>query len=84
MIGERHAPKMICLYCAERGLLIAADQILARISRHIGAHPSDLLADSLGTFLRYLTQFETLPEGTLVLPSHSDPFHCLHRRIATL
>lgn len=84
MIGEGHAPEMICLYCAERGLLIAADQILGRISPHIGTHPSDPLADPLGTFLRSLTRFETLPEDTLVLPSHGEPFHGLHQRIAAL
>lgn len=84
MIGEGHAPEMICLYSAERGLLIAADQILGRISPHIGGHPSDPLADPLGTFLRSLGQFEALPEDTLVLPSHSDPFHGLHTRVAAL
>lgn len=84
MIGEGHAPEMICLYSAERGVLIAADQILARISPHIGAHPSDPLADPLSAFLGSLGQFEALPEDTLVLPSHGEPFHGLHARIAAL
>lgn len=84
MIGEGHAPEMICLHCAERDLLIAADQILARISPHIGTHPSDPCADPLGAFLGSLLQFEALPEGTLVLPSHGDPFYGLHGRIAAL
>ncbi|MFG1347770.1 MBL fold metallo-hydrolase [Xanthobacter autotrophicus DSM 431] len=84
MIGEGHAPEMICLYCAERGLLIAADQILGRISPHIGTHPSDPLADPLGMFLNSLEQFEALPGDTLVLPSHGEPFHGLHRRIEAL
>ncbi|MGE4335729.1 MAG: MBL fold metallo-hydrolase [Pigmentiphaga sp.] len=84
MIGEGHTPEMICLYCAERDLLIAADQILARISPHIGTHPSDPCADPLGAFLGSLLQFEALPEGTLVLPSHGDPFYGLHGRITAL
>ncbi|MFG1304789.1 MBL fold metallo-hydrolase [Xanthobacter autotrophicus] len=84
MIGEGHAPEMICLHSVERGLLIAADQILGRISPHIGSHPSDPLADQLGTFLRSLRQFEALPEDTLVLPSHGDPFRGLHTRVAAL
>lgn len=84
MIGEGHAPEMICLYSVERGLLIAADQILGRISPHIGSHPSDPLADQLGTFLSSLAQFEALPEDTLVLPSHGDPFRGLHARVAAL
>lgn len=84
MIGEGHAPEMVCLYSAERRMLIAADQVLGRISPHIGTHPSDPDADPLGAFLRSLTAFEALPEDTLVLPSHGEPFHGLHARIAAL
>lgn len=84
MIGEGHAPEMICLYSAGRRLLIAADQILGRISPHIGAHPSDPAADNLGLFLASLDSFETLPEDTRVLPSHGEPFAGLKARIAEL
>ncbi|WP_296581759.1 MBL fold metallo-hydrolase [Xanthobacter sp.] len=84
MIGEGHAPEMICLYSAERRMLIAADQILGRITPHIGAQASDPKADPLGAFLATLTPFEALPEDTLVLPSHGEPFHGLHARVATL
>ncbi|MEP9378657.1 MBL fold metallo-hydrolase [Aquabacter sp. CN5-332] len=84
MIGEGHAPEMVCLYSAERGILIAADQILGRITPHIGLHPSDPSADPLGDFLASLSKFEALPADTLVLPSHGDPFHGLPERIAAL
>lgn len=84
MIGEGHAPEMVCLYSAERRTLIAADQILERISPHIGTHPSDPRADPLGAFLSSLEKFEALPEDTFVLPSHGEPFHGLHARIAAL
>jgi len=84
MIGEGHAPEMVCLYSAERRILIAADQVLERISPHIGTHPSDPNADPLGAFLRSLATFEVLPEDTLVLPSHGEPFQGLHARIAAL
>lgn len=84
MIGEGHAPEMICLHSAERGVLIAADQILGRISPHIGSYAADPVSDSLGAFLASLSSFETLPEETLVLPSHGDPFSGLHARIAAL
>lgn len=82
--GEGHAPEMLCFHSAERGVLIAADQILPRISPHIGAHPVEPLTDPLGDYLRTLTPFEALPEGTLVLPSHGEPFHGLHSRIDAL
>lgn len=84
MIGEGHAPEMICLYSAEHSMLISADQILGRISPHIGSYASDPVSDPLAAFLASLTRFEALPEDTLVLPSHGDPFMGLHQRIAAL
>ncbi|OYX11469.1 MAG: hypothetical protein B7Z15_11740 [Rhizobiales bacterium 32-66-8] len=84
MIGEGHAPEMICLYSAERKILIAADQILARITPHIGAYPSEPHGDPLGAYLASLPQFEALDADTYVLPSHGEPFHGLHARIAAL
>lgn len=84
MIGEGHAPEMVCLYSAAHRVLIAADHILERISPHIGAHPSDPVDDPLGAFLRTLAPFTRLPDDTLVLPSHGEPFHGLHRRIDEL
>lgn len=84
IVGEGHAPEMVCLHSAERGLLIAADQILGHISPHIGVQPSDPRADNLAAFLHSLGKFEALPEATRVLPSHGAPFDGLHARIATL
>ncbi len=84
MVGEGHAPEMVCLHSAARGILIAADQVLPRISPHIGSHASEPEADPLGDFLRSLMRFAALPEDTLVLPSHGEPFHGLHGRIAAL
>lgn len=84
MIGEGHAPEMVCLHSEERGLLIAADQILSHISPHIGVQASDPRADNLGAFLLSLDSFEALPATTHVLPSHGTPFDGLHARIAAL
>ncbi|MDX1539893.1 MAG: MBL fold metallo-hydrolase [Geminicoccaceae bacterium] len=84
MIGRGHAPEMICLYAAETGVLIAADQILPRISPNVSVWGSEPLADPLGDFLTSLQSFEHLPEDTLVLPSHGHPFYGLHARIDQL
>lgn len=84
IVAEGHAPEMICLYSPERRVLIAADQILERISPHIGVHPFDPIGDPLGIFLKSLSRFEALPDDILVLPSHGDPFPGLHARIAAL
>ncbi|MFZ4405729.1 MAG: MBL fold metallo-hydrolase [Paracraurococcus sp.] len=82
--GAGHAPDMATLYSPERGVLISADQILPRISPYIGLHPGEPEADPLGDFLASNERFRHLPEDTLVLPSHGEPFSTLHRRLDQL
>ncbi len=82
--GRGHAPDMATLHNAERGVLISADQILPRISPYIGLHPGEPEADPLGDFLASNERFRPLPEDTLVLPSHGEPFRTLHARIDSL
>ncbi|WP_135465970.1 MBL fold metallo-hydrolase [Crenalkalicoccus roseus] len=84
MTGSGHAPDMACLHSAARGVLISADQILPRISPYVGLHPGEPNADPLGDFLASLERFAALPEDTLVLPSHGEPFRTLHPRLETL
>ncbi|WP_137124507.1 MBL fold metallo-hydrolase [Roseomonas sp. HF4] len=82
--GQGHAPDMACLHSAEAGVLIAADQILPRISPYIGLHAGEPMGDPLGAFLASIGRFRALPEDTLVLPSHGEPFRGLHARIDAL
>jgi glyoxylase-like metal-dependent hydrolase (beta-lactamase superfamily II) len=82
--GQGHAPDMACLYCEEARVLIAADQILPRISPYIGLHAGEPKGDPLGAFLASLTRFRDLPEDTLVLPSHGEPFRPLQARLDAL
>lgn len=84
MIGRGHAPEMICLYSAARDLLIATDQVLQKISPNIGVWPSEPDADPLSDYIDSLEPFRDLPETTLVLPSHGQPFYGLHARIDQL
>lgn len=84
LIGRGHAPEMICLYSAERGLLLAADQVLQKISPNIGVWPGEPDADPLTDFIESLEGFQSLPETTLVLPSHGQAFYGLHTRIDEL
>lgn len=84
LIGEGHAPEQVTLYSAERRLLIAADQILPRISPVIGVWASQPEADPLGDFVRSLRQYRALAEDSLVLPSHGEPFHGLRARLDQL
>ncbi len=84
LTGQGHAPDMACLHCAEEDILIAADQVLPRITPYVGLHAGEPMGDPLGAFLATLRRFHALPEKTLVLPSHGEPFSGLHARLTTI
>jgi glyoxylase-like metal-dependent hydrolase (beta-lactamase superfamily II) len=84
IVGRGHAPEMLCLYQPESNVLIAADQILPRISPNIGVWPAEPEANPLADFLISLERFRGLPDDCLVLPSHGRPFRGLHVRIDQL
>lgn len=84
LIGEGHAPEQVTLYAAERRILIAADQILPKISPVVGVWPSQPDADPLSDFARSLRQYRQLPADCLVLPSHGSPYVGLHTRLDQL
>jgi glyoxylase-like metal-dependent hydrolase (beta-lactamase superfamily II) len=80
IVGEGHAPEQATLFSPERGLLIAADQLLPRITPVVGVWSTLPEADPLGDFDASLARYADLPEGTLVLPSHDRPYQGLHAR----
>jgi len=84
MVGRGHAPSMVMLFCEDEKLLIAADQILPRISPNVSVMPGSPDQNPLASFLESLDALSALPEDTLVLPSHGDPFYGLHARIHQL
>jgi glyoxylase-like metal-dependent hydrolase (beta-lactamase superfamily II) len=84
MVTRGHASEQICLYAEKPGLLIAADQVLPRISPNIGVHWPQPDADPLSLFLTSLDRLAELPADTLVLPSHGLPFRGLRQRIHEL
>lgn len=84
IIGTGHSPEHACLYCEDLKVMISGDQVLPRISPNISIWPQEPEADPLSLFLGSLEKFETLPEDTLVLPSHDQPFYGLHARLAQL
>jgi len=81
LIGEGHSPAQACLWCAEDRLLLAADQILPRISPNVPVWPQAPTADPLARFTLSLERLRALPTRTLVLPAHDWPFEDLHGRI---
>ncbi len=84
MVGSGHSPEHACLYAPELGLLISGDQVLPRISPHIGVYPGEPEANPLQQYLDSLDRFRGLPPETLVLPAHNDPFVGLEARLDAL
>jgi glyoxylase-like metal-dependent hydrolase (beta-lactamase superfamily II) len=84
IMGAGHSPEHVTLFEPDQGLLIAADQILPRISPNVAVWPSMPDADPLEAFLAALRRFADLPADTLVLPSHDRPFRGLHTRLQAL
>ena len=84
IVGYGHAPEHASLHCEALRVLISGDMLLPRISTNISAFPAGREHDPLGMFLESLASFITLPEDTLVLPSHGRPFRGIQTRIAEL
>jgi glyoxylase-like metal-dependent hydrolase (beta-lactamase superfamily II) len=79
-----HCRGHLCLYDAERCILVSGDQVLPSISPNVSVLASAPGADPLRAFLDSLTRLEVCDPSTLVLPSHGRPFRALHKRIADL
>jgi glyoxylase-like metal-dependent hydrolase (beta-lactamase superfamily II) len=92
--GYGHAPEHISLHCAElpatlgdsafTGVLISGDMLLPRISTNVSVIDIEPEADPLPLFLQSIAALRSLPEATLVLPSHGKPFLGLHERVGQL
>ncbi|MFN3402114.1 MAG: MBL fold metallo-hydrolase, partial [Ferrovibrio sp.] len=84
IVGHGHAPEHASLYCATLNVLIAGDMLLPRISTNVSSYAAAPSLDTLQLFLDSLDRLTTLPQDTLVLPSHGLPFRGLHARVAEL
>jgi len=82
--GYGHAPEHISLHCPALGVLISGDMLLPRISTNVSVVDIEPEANPLPLFLASIARLRTLPEGTLVLPSHGKPFTGLHERVDQL
>ncbi len=82
--GYGHAPEHMALYCDSLKVLISGDMLLPRISTNVSVHDIEPESNPLQSFLDSIDKFKSLPEDTLVLPSHGKPFRGLHERIRQL
>ena len=83
-IGSGHSPEHACLYEAAAGILISGDQILPRITSNVGVYPGEPYANPLDDWLESIDRFSQLPETTLVLPAHHDPFIGVRKRLGKI
>lgn len=81
IVGTGHAPEHACLWCPDLGLMISGDQVLPRITPHIGVYPNEPEANPLRDYIDSLDNYRPLPADTLVLPAHGLPFRGLHARL---
>jgi glyoxylase-like metal-dependent hydrolase (beta-lactamase superfamily II) len=82
--GFGHSPEHCVALFGERGVLIAGDMLLPKISTNVSVTPMEPDGDPLALFLESLSVLEALPPDTLVLPSHGLPFRGIALRVAQL
>ncbi len=81
LTGGGHSPEHVMLYAADDNLLIAGDQILAKISPNVSVEAMEPDGDPLGIYLRSLEKLKaSVPGDALVLPGHNLPFVGLDTR----
>ncbi len=73
-----HADGQICLYEASAQILLAADQVLPKITPNVSVWPESA-PNPLRAYLASLPQIAELP-AVLVLPGHREPFSNLRER----
>ncbi len=84
VVGSGHSPEHLCLYSAQRGLLLSGDQVLPGITSNVCVTPVEPLANPLKDWLDSLERLMMVPDDVLVLPSHQLPFKGLHARLQFL
>lgn len=85
IIGEGHSPEHVSLYCDERRILIAGDQILPAITTNVSTWQGEPEFDAVGAFLATCRTFlNVLAPDTLILPSHRKPFLNVGHRLREL
>jgi len=83
--GNGHSPEHACLYCPDLAVMISGDQAIPRISSNVSVYPSNRDGDPLGDWLNSCEKLrDTIPESTLILPSHQEPFVGLALRMQQL
>jgi glyoxylase-like metal-dependent hydrolase (beta-lactamase superfamily II) len=83
-VGHGHSPEHAGLHCKEAGVFISGDMVLPTITTNISVPAHSPKDDPLARYLASLNHFRSIPDETLVLPSHGRPFRGLHQRLDVL
>ena len=81
VVGSGHSLEHACLLDDRRGILLAGDQVLPRISPNVSLGVTEPDADPLGDWFASIDKLRALDPDLLVLPGHGDPFTGLHVRL---
>lgn len=85
VVGRGHAPEHACLWSPELKLMISGDQILPRISSNVSVFPTEPDANPLEEWINSCKHLRGLiPEQTLILPAHNEPFYGVQVRMNQL
>ncbi len=79
-LGGGHSPAPAILENRKEKLMIAGDQLLMRITPHVGVSATEPEADPLGDYFNYLAKAEAIDPETLVLPGHGPAFRAAGTR----
>jgi len=84
-IGHGHAPEQATLWGEDHDLVLAGDQILARITPNLGVYATEPGADTVGDWLASCRRLAKIAKDAhLVLPGHGLPFTGLPDRFRRL
>ncbi len=83
--GNGHSPEHVCLYCKSLRLLISGDQILPVITSNVSVMPTEPFGNPMLGWMESHEKFQALiPNDTLVLPAHNEPFYGVQERLQEL
>ena len=83
--GDGHSAEQLMLHLPEERLLLAADQVIEKISPNVSVSAFEPEGNPLGAFLHSLESLRReVDDSVLVLAGHRLPFHGLHERCTAL
>lgn len=81
-IAGGHSPAPAILFNRRDGLVIVGDQLLPRITTHVGVPADDPEGDPLDAHFRFLERIQSVEGGYLALPGHGPTFADIPARAA--